>query len=171
MSEEQAGEAVLQEAARRPGRPEGTCVGGYIEIEAPPEIVWSIIVDLERWGAWNPLYTRMAGEPRQGAPLDMTVAVPGMKPMDTKATVFTVRPGECLEYGLSKLGGLLKAFRFVEVQEITPERCGVANGETMSGPVGRLVSRLGGPRVGQGLRMMNEKLKELAERKWRSQAS
>ena len=168
MSDRETGEAKLQQAAHRPGRPRGTTVGGYIEIAAPPEIVWGIIADLERWGSWNPLYTRMAGEAREGARIEMTVAVPGMKPIDTAATLFTLRPGECLEYGMSQLGGLLRAFRFVELREITPERCGIANGETMSGPVGWLLSRIAGPKVGQGLRAMNEQLKLLAEREWRS---
>jgi len=161
-------QARLQQAARKPGRPQGSCSGGYIEIDAPPETVWSIVADWAGWPAWNPLYTRTAGEMREGAEIDMTVSVPGMKPMATLATVYTVRPGDCIEYGLSKAGGLLKAFRFIEIREITPGRCGVANGETVSGPLGWLIALVAGAKVGQGLQAMNEKLKELAEEKWRS---
>jgi hypothetical protein len=165
------GEARLRQAAHKQGRPRGTCVGGYLEIDASPSVVWGIIADLANWGDWNPLYTRMAGELREGASLEMTVAVPGMKPMETPATVFTVRPGECFEYGLEKAGGLLRAFRFIEVTRISSDRCGVANGETMSGPVGWLVARLAGAKVGAGLREMNEKLKLLAEERSRSAAA
>jgi len=161
-------EAKLQQAARKPGRPKGTCVGGYLEIDAPTKVVWEILGDWQGWGAWNPLYTRTAGELREGAEIDMTVAVEGMKPMDTIATVFTVRPGECMEYGLSKAGGLLRAFRFAEIEEIGPNRCAIANGETMSGPVGWLVARIAGAKVGQGLQAMNAKLKQLAEERWRA---
>lgn len=168
MTSAEGGEARLQQAACKPGRPKGRCSGGYIEIDAPPEMVWSIIADLDGWSAWNPLYTRMDGEMREGAKIDMIVSIPGMKPMDTTATVFSVRPRECFEYGLSNMGGLLRAFRFVEIEVIAPMRCGVANGETMSGPVGWLLARIAGAKVGQGLRAMNDRLKQLAEEKWRS---
>lgn len=162
-------DAKFQAAAGKPGRPKGSSSGGYIEIDAPAEVVWSIVGDWATWGDWNPLYIRTAGEPRVGNAIDMTVSVPGMKPLDAKAVVKTYRPNECFEYGLSQMGGMLKAFRFVDVEEIAPSKCGVANGETVSGPVGRIVGLIAGAKVGQGLQAMNAKLKELAEAKAQEQ--
>lgn len=105
----------------------------------------------------------MQGDLREGAELGMTVAVPGLKPQDAVGQVHTVTPGECFEYGLSNLGGMLKAFRFIDIESIAADRCRVDNGETMSGPVGWVLARIVGPRVGQGLLAMNAKLKHLAE--------
>lgn len=166
-----ATESRLGEAARGEGRPKGRCVGGYVEVAAPAGIVWDIVANFDGWGAWNPLYTRAAGDAREGAEIELTVAVPGMKPMDTRARVHTVRPGECLEYGLSNMAGLLRAFRFIDIVELGPERCGIANGEIMSGPIGALVARAVGPKVGEGLRAMNDRLKELAEANWENRAT
>lgn len=164
-------EAKLQAAAHKPGRPRGTCCGGYVEIDAPIATVWSFIGDWQGWGAWNPLYTHTAGEPREGAQVDMTVAVPGLKPMEVVATVYTYRAPTLFEYGLSKFGGLLRGFRFVELSEIAPGRCGVANAEIMSGPIGWLAARAAGARVAGGLKAMNAKLKELAETAARDQGA
>ena len=158
----------LGAAARKRGRPKGRCAGGYIEIEAPADIVWSIAGDWQGWGEWNPLYTRTAREPREGEEIEFTVTVPGMKPMDAKAEVYTYRPNKLFEYGVSNLAGMLRAFRFIDIEELGPERCGVANGEIMSGPIGAIVARIAGPKVTVGLKAMNEKMKDLAEAKWQT---
>jgi hypothetical protein len=149
-------------------RPQGACVSHEIEIAAPPELVWDFVADFEGWAAWNPLYVRTAGKAEIGQTLRFTAAVPGMKPRKVQAQVYTVIQDRLLEYGLSNLLGLLKAFRFVEIEEITPTCCRVSNGEIMAGPVGRLVSRSVGEKVRQGLEAMNIALKHVAERKWHS---
>ncbi len=156
---------LLAAAAAKPGRLKGRCVGGTIEIEAPVDVVWSIAGDWQGWDAWNELYTRTGGEPREGASIDFTVAVPGLKPVEASATVYSYRPNETFEYGLSAMGGLNRAFRFVDVEEIAPDRTRLSNGEIMGGPIGFVLSRLLGSRVGQGLRTMNARVKELAEAK------
>jgi hypothetical protein len=81
--------------------------------------------------------------------------------------IVKVRQNELLEYTLSNLAGLLKVFRYVEVEELSPTRCRVVNGEIMGGPLGGLVSRRLGEGVAQALKGMNEALKQVAERKWR----
>jgi hypothetical protein len=159
----------LQAVASKSGRPSGTCSGGYVEIDAPIETVWSIVGDWRGWGAWNPLYTHTAGEPREGAEVDMTVSLSGMKPLNVRATVKVYRAPTHFEYGLSQMGGLVKAHRFIELEELAPGRCSVANGEIMSGPVGWLLARIAGGKVGDGLKAMNAKLKELAEAKAQQQ--
>ncbi|MDE8650245.1 SRPBCC domain-containing protein [Novosphingobium album (ex Liu et al. 2023)] len=154
-------------AGAAPGRIKGRCVGHRVTIEAPPELVWDFIADFEGWGSWNPLYTQTAGAAEPGATIRFTVAVPGLKPHKGSAEVYAVRQNELLEYGVSSLGGMLKALRFVELDEISPTRCAVANAEIMGGPVGLLLSRTVGERVRQGLEAMNLALKAVAERKWR----
>lgn len=157
------GDPRLQAAASRSGRPRGPCAGGSIEIAASAGDVWAVIGDWQGWGAWNPLYTRTEKEPREGGSIDFTVSVPGMKPMDASARVYTYRAPDCFEYGLSNAGGLLKAFRFVDIEEIAPGRCVVANGEIMSGLLGRLVAALVGGKVTAGLQAMNAALKQRVE--------
>lgn len=156
----------MPEGCDAPGRINGRCVGHRIEIDAPPELVWDFIADFEGWSAWNPLYTATSGRAEPGMTISFTVQLQGMKPNAGKATVQTLRRGELLEYGLTSFAGLLKAQRFIEVEEISPTRCTVRNGEILGGPMGRVVARAVGEKVGAGLEGMNRALKDIAERKW-----
>lgn len=155
-------------ACEVPGRISGRCVGHRIVINAPRAVVWDFIGDFEGWAAWNPLYIQTRGRAEAGKVVQFTVAVPGLRLQKGKAQVYTVQPAALLEYGLSNLGGMIKAFRFIEIEELSPTSCSVANGEIMGGPLGLLIVRSVGPKVAQGLEAMNEALKVVAERKWES---
>lgn len=156
----------LANGSDAPGRPRGACVGHRVQIAAPPELVWDFIADFQGWQGWNPLYTATGGRAEVGQSVTFTVKLEGVKPQAGKAQVITIRPNELLEYRLSKFGGLLKAFRFVELDELSPTRCAVSNGEIMAGPLGGLLTKAIGAKVGKGLEAMNLALKAMAERKW-----
>jgi len=145
-------------------RPAKSGVGHSIEIAAPAAAVWAVIADLDRWGEWNPLYVQASGRPVVGTPLDMTIQLEGMKPQKARATVVTVQPGTCLEYAISNLGGLVKAFRYIDVTPLDDGRCQVSNGEIMSGILGNLLAGVVGEKVRKGLQAMNEALKAKVER-------
>ncbi len=146
-----------------PARPKGPCAEHCIEIDAPAEAVWEVIKDFDGWARWNPLYIETNGSLQPGQSIQFTVSVPGMKPQKGGATVYSVTPPWLLEYGLVNLGGLLRAFRFVDIHQTGPDRCTVSNGEIMSGPIGQMLGRVLGERVRQGLQGMNEALKKLVE--------
>lgn len=145
-------------------RPAKSGVGHRIEIEAPASAVWTVIADLDHWGAWNPLYIQASGKALVGTPLDMTIQLDGMKPQKARATVVTAEPGACLEYGISNLGGLVKAFRYIDITPLGDDRCAVSNGEIMSGLLGNLLAGVVGEKVRKGLQAMNEALKAKVER-------
>ena len=67
---------------------------------------------------------------------------------------------------MSSFGGLVKAFRFVEIEEISPTRCIVTNGEIMGGAMGGVIAKVMGRKIGKGLAGMNDALKRMAELKW-----
>lgn len=144
-------------------RPEKDGVGHRIEIDAPAEAVWAVIADVDHWGAWNPLYVQASGRPVVGATLAQTIVLEGMKPQQATATVVTVEPGRLLEYAISNLAGLVKAFRYIEIAPLGAGRCAVSNGEIMSGPIGNLLARVVGEKVRKGLQAMNEALKTKVE--------
>lgn len=150
-----------------PGRIRGHSVGHRIEIAAPPELVWDFVADFEGWQGWNPLYVATQGDARPGGQVRFTVRLEGLKPQTASAKVLTVQPPELLEYAVTSLGGLLKTFRYVEIEEVSPVSCIVTNGEIMGGPLGRVVSRALGDKVGRGLEAINLALRTMAERKWR----
>ena len=144
-------------------RPAKAGVGHRIEIAAPAAAVWAVIADLDRWGTWNPLYVAASGAAKVGAALAMTIALEGMKPQKARARVVTAEPGRLLEYEIVNLGGLVRAFRYVEIEPVGPDRCAVSNGEIMSGPIGNLLARVVGEKVRKGLQAMNEGLKAKVE--------
>lgn len=144
-------------------RPSAPGVGHTIEIAAPADRVWAVIADLDSWGTWNPLYTQGAGEMKVGARPRFTVQLEGIKPQKVSPTIVTVVPGRLFEYALSNMGGLLKAFRYVEIDPLGPDRCSVANYEVMTGLLSGPVKRQVGEKVRQGLEAMNHALKARVE--------
>ncbi|HEX8055458.1 MAG TPA: hypothetical protein VF481_02250, partial [Novosphingobium sp.] len=77
--------------------------------------------------------------------------------------VVTAEPGACLEYGISNLGGLVKAFRYIDIAPQGDDRCAVSNGEIMSGLLGNVLAGVVGEKVRKGLQAMNEALKAKVE--------
>jgi len=144
-------------------RPAARGVEHRIEIAAPAATVWRVIADLDGWGSWNPLYVQASGRPVVGQAFAMTIALEGMKPQKARATIVTVEPEALLEYAIANLGGLVKAFRYVEIEPLDPGSCAVRNGEIMTGLLGGLLGRALGEKVRKGLQGMNEALKVRAE--------
>lgn len=144
-------------------RPAGRGVEHRIEIAAPVSAVWRVVADLDHWGEWNPLYVEAKGTLVVGKPFAMTIVLEGMKPQKAHATIVAVEPEALLEYGISNLGGLVKAFRYIDLRALGPDRCEVANGEIMSGLVGNFLARAVGEKVRKGLQGMNEALKAKVE--------
>lgn len=161
---------ALPEGRYTSGRIAGRCIGYRIEIEAPPETVWDFLADFEGWDEWNPLYVETSGRGEAGGQIRFAVKLEGYKPHKGAARVVTVRQNELLEYMAVSFAGLLKAFRFVEIEELAPARCAVTNGEIMGGPMGTPVSRMEGSKVGIGLENMNHALRRMAELKWKSRS-
>ena len=57
-----------------------------IEIEAPPERVWGVLVDLPSYGAWNPFIVEAAGDVVPGSTIALRMALPGRDPMAIEPT-------------------------------------------------------------------------------------
>jgi len=69
-----------------------------IDIAAPPERVWSVLIDYEAYSAWNPFIQKMSGEFRAGARLDIQIAPPGRRAMRFRPTVLRVEPNKELRW-------------------------------------------------------------------------
>ena len=146
----------------------GPAVEHSIEIQAPAALIWDMLQDVDGWSRWNPIYLTARGSIAIGDSIDLTVALPRMKPQSISAKVLKSVPNEQLHYGSPALGGLLQATRYVEIKSPTPQSCIVTNGEIMGGLLGRLVARGVGPRVREGLQQMNEGMKKAAETSWQN---
>ena len=56
-------------------------------ISAPPETVWSILVDTDRYPDWNPVFVAVDGDYRKGGTVTNTVRFPDGSDVNMKATV------------------------------------------------------------------------------------
>lgn len=50
-----------------------------VEIDAPVEGVWDILMDVDRYGEWNPFTTRVATNFEIGSPVDLHVTLGPLK--------------------------------------------------------------------------------------------
>ncbi|HEX5379185.1 MAG TPA: SRPBCC domain-containing protein [Phenylobacterium sp.] len=69
-------------------------------IPAPPDKVWAVLADFERYAEWNPLNVKASGEARPGAKIRMTflnLARSGGT-IDQTVTLTTCEPGRALAW-------------------------------------------------------------------------
>lgn len=63
-----------------------------IEIDAPPQRVWSILTDFAGMASWNPFITSISGELKPGSRLAVRISPPGKRTLTFNPTIVTVRP-------------------------------------------------------------------------------
>lgn len=143
--------------------PKGLRTEHRIGVQADALAIWEIIADLDRWADWNPLYTKASGAIRIGAPLTLAQALPGMEPHTLHGKVLEWVPGDQLHFQMSALGGLVRATRYVEIEELAEGSCIVTTGDITGGLLGPSMARSLQPRLYRGFKAMNEALKARAE--------
>ena len=84
------------------------------EIEAPTDVVWSVIADFAAYAEWNPFVVACSSELRVGAPMAMTVRL-GDRQREQVEFVSRVVEGELFEYRMKPVGPLLHSYRQHEV--------------------------------------------------------
>src|SRR2546425_1585572 len=89
-----------------------------IEIDAPPERVWAVLLDFERFPDWNPFIRSIRGQARVGSRLDVLLGASGARPMRFRPTVKAVIPNRELRW-LGRLG-LPRLFDGEHIFQIEP---------------------------------------------------
>ncbi|MBL8770013.1 MAG: SRPBCC domain-containing protein [Phenylobacterium sp.] len=142
-----------------------------IGIQAPAEVIWDIVYDIDRWHEWNPTYTRAAGAVRIGEILTLTLELPGQAAQEIRPKVLEWVPGEQLHWQLSMMGGMIRTLRYLEISPLHETGCIVDNGEIFGGLMGPSLGKRVGRSVRQGFQAMNQALKARAEQAWLGQRS
>ena len=151
-----------------PKAPGGLRIEDRIGIQAPAEVIWDIVADLERWSEWNPTYPQASGILRIGETLSATLVLPGHPPQEIKPKVLDWVPNEQLHWRLTLLGGAIRTTRYIEIEQVSDVGCIVDNGELFAGLLGPSRGKRMGRTVQRGFKAMNEALKDRAEAVWRS---
>jgi hypothetical protein len=90
-----------------------------VEIDAPPERVWSVLTDFDSYPEWNPFVQRLSGRAEQGAKLDVRIAPPGKKGMGFKPTVIAAEADRELAWlGRLLVPGLFDGEHHFELEDL-----------------------------------------------------
>lgn len=134
-----------------------------IEIDAPPERVWSILTDLTAYPDWNPFITSSAGIVAVGRRLTHRLEPPGARAITIKPIVTEVSDGRVLEW----LGRLVVPLLFDGRHrfELVPEGDGtrLLHTEHFSGLLVPFLTRSLDTSTIAGFEAMNAALKARAE--------
>lgn len=155
--------------APAPAGPSGVRVEHRIGIQAPADVIWEILYDVERWSEWNPLYVKAAGQIRIGSQLDLTMVLGEDAPTEIHPVILEWVPNDQIHWRLKMMGGLVSTTRFLEIEVLDTAACIFSNGEIIGGLLGPSVAKRMGRKIYRGFEAMDEALKRRAEAKWREQ--
>lgn len=144
-----------------------TIYSDKVSIQAPREFVWSILIDIPRYGEWNPFTYRVDTTLNIGDPIDLYVRMPVRGDRMQTENVTIVQPPETLAWGM-KMGfdWLLKAQRKQVLSTTGPDSCQYQTWDAFSGLLTPVVAKLFGEDILNGFNGVAYALKQRAESRW-----
>ena len=136
-------------------------------VQAPASVIWEQLVDLEKWGEWNPLYPRAQGVLRIGEPLVLDLALEGRPLTTIRPRVIDWVPNEQILWRTRSAFGLLTGLRYLEIETLSEAGCIFSNGEIFSGLLGPIGAGRLRKEIRAGFQAMGEAVKTRAEATWR----
>ncbi len=134
-----------------------------IEISAPREVVWGVLIDFGSYAEWNPVEIQAHGDAVVGGTLEHTAQLPGRKPMTFKAKVIEANfPRAVAWKGRIAIPGLFDVTHHFEIDELDARHSRLRQFEHFSGvlvPFMRAVLRDTQAAFG----LANEAIKQRAE--------
>jgi hypothetical protein len=135
-----------------------------IDISAPAERVWSLLLDFPAYARWNPFLRSIAGNPVVGQSLDVFIQPPGSSGMRFRPRVLVVEPRRELRWkGKLVVPGLLDGEHYFRLEPRSPGGLLFRHGEIFSGLLVPLLRRSLDGATRRGFVAMNEALKREAE--------
>jgi hypothetical protein len=134
-----------------------------VEIDAPDDRVWDVLVDFAAYPEWNPFVTSVAGAPIVGSRLKIRLRPAGRRGMTFRPRVLAATPRRELRWlGRALIPGLFDGEHSFVIEPTGPSSCRLVQGETFRGLlVGLFGSGLAA--TAEGFNQMNQALKDRAE--------
>jgi hypothetical protein len=131
-----------------------------IQFEGTPQEVWEVLADLPAHGEWNPFITRIEGDLRPGAKLDVRLEHEGERGITMHPTVLAAEPGHELRWlGHLLVPGIFDGEHRLLIDEAGPGRVRFTQSERFGGILLPLLwRRLRDGGTSKGFRAMNEAL-------------
>ena len=139
-----------------------TRITASIDIAAPPEAVWKVLMDWGRYPDWNPTLVAIAGQARKGGKITVSIASPvGTLPIDAVVTRLATNSGITWHSKL-RLSGLFDRDHIIE---LSPDPVGsrLTQTQTFAGLLAPGASVVATGTVRDGLVKMNAALKARVE--------
>lgn len=138
--------------------------GAAADIDAPPELVWSVLTDFARYREWNRFTpgVECSGEP--GSDVVMEVCFPGAKPMRQVEVLNVFEPPRRLAWGMVMLAApVLVANRYQVLEPLGGGRTRYTTVDFLSGLLAPLVRSLYAEPMRAGFALAAAGLKERCE--------
>jgi hypothetical protein len=135
-----------------------------VEIAAPVDAVWRILVDFRNYGAWNRFTPSVdcSGEP--GSVVDMQVCFPGAKPMRQVEVLNVFEPPHRLAWGVIMASRVfLVANRYQMLEAVGPDRTRYTTIDYVSGLLAPIVNYFYSEPMWAGFQLAADGLKAHAE--------
>lgn len=139
-------------------------IAASIEIDAAPERVWPILIDLGSYGAWNPFTYQVDSTLEIGSPVHLYVQMSPTRKVRSLCTVASVEPPHLLAWG-NIMGApfLMHSMRRQTLEALPDGRCRYTTREVFQGLMVPLVMANAGAQVRQGFERVAQALKERTE--------
>jgi uncharacterized protein YndB with AHSA1/START domain len=150
----------------------GSNPAAEVEVAAPIDVVWSVMLDTDRYPEWNPFITEVEsdGPPEVGRALRLHVAFTGGKQVVSPERITAVEPPAGSDRRQARLTYVYEGWpsrlwlvRGTRHQRLTEQAAGTTRYETVEEFSGPLVPLAGPDRVAEGFRRHAQALKERAE--------
>lgn len=138
-----------------------------IGIQAPAEVIWESLIDVENWPAWSQLYPRAAGVVRIGNTLSLDLALPGQPVQAITPTILDWAPEDHIHWTTRGRFGLMKTVRYLEIEALSETGCIFSNGEIYDGYLGPRYANRNRRAIRAGFAALGEALQQRAEAAWR----
>jgi hypothetical protein len=134
-----------------------------VEIAAPAERVWSVLVDFDAYPDWNPFIRSIQGACEVGAGLTVRIEPPGARGMTFKPTVLRVQPARELAWlGRVLMPGVFDGEHRFTIEQLDGGRSRLVQSERFRGLLVPLFGRTL-TATERGFDAMNDAVKTRAE--------
>jgi hypothetical protein len=109
-------------------------IATVVEIDAPPERVWEVLIDLPAYPEWNPFIVAASGKVAVGETLSLSMVLPGYDPITISPRLLIVEPGRELRWkGRLVLPGLFDGEHAFILTPLADGRTRVDHTESFAG--------------------------------------
>ena len=132
-----------------------------IDIAAPPEAVWEVLLDFARYPEWNPFVIEMTGPAEIGAQLKEVVRMPNGKQVTFKTTIIEMdAPKRLVWQGVYGVSFLVLGTHAIDLERLDNGHTRFTQHEVFTGLASPLLDVKESLR---GYQLMNEAIKKRVE--------